>query len=214
MSRRNGAVVLGGAGVLGALVLLRRRAHASERAPIPFDFGRPVPLSTIAIVSSGWSALRGDRLHRALDIPLAVGTPILAIDRGVVVRVQPNDEGDAGRWIGVLHPSGVTSRYLHLDRVAVVPGQRVERGDLLGTSGDTGNSAAPHLHLDLRAPDYLLDLIEAHVGAPRGGWGPPLGPYGRSFAGEPWIPVDGYRTAVRRAAALARIPLFKKGGPR
>ena len=214
MSRRNAALALGGAGVVGALVFLNRRAHASARPPVPFDFGRPVPLSTAAIVSSGWSAVRGDRLHRALDIPLRIGTPIRAIDRGIVVRVQSSDEGDAGRWVGVLHPSGVTSRYLHLERVVVRPGQRVERGDVLGASGDTGKSAAPHLHLDLRAPDYLIELLAAHLGTPRGGWGPSLGPYGRSIPGEPWIPVDGYRPAVRRAAALARIPLFRTGGAR
>jgi murein DD-endopeptidase MepM/ murein hydrolase activator NlpD len=212
VSRRNAALLVGGAGAVGAMFVLNRRAQAARAEaayPLPLSFGRPVPASTLAIVSSGWSSWRDERVHRALDIPIPVGTPVLAIDRGIVVRVERDDVGDAGRWVGVLHPSGVTSRYLHLSRVAVRPGQRIERGDALGASGDTGNSAAPHLHLDLRAPDYLIDMIEARLGKPPGGWGPNLEPYGRSIPGEPWIPVDGYRPKVTFAAVHAGIPLFR-----
>jgi murein DD-endopeptidase MepM/ murein hydrolase activator NlpD len=202
-----GALVAAGAGALGLLALHRQAGAARAPSRAMLAFGRPVPATVRAIVSSGWARPRGDRMHRALDIPLAVGTPVLAIDDGIVVRVRHDDRGDAGRWVGVLHPSGVTSRSLHLARVLARPGARVRRGELLGLSGDSGNSAAPHLHLDLRAPSYLLPWIARWTGTPRGGWGPALEPHGRSIPGEPWIPVDGYRDGVQRDAAAAGVPL-------
>src|SRR5690606_4256883 len=129
-------------------------AGASPRGRLArlFELGRPTPPTVPTIVSSGWSRPRGDRLHRALDIPLPVGTPVRAVDGGVVVRVQRVDTGDAGRWIAIRHPSGLTSRYLHLSRTLVDLDDQVARGDVIGFSGDTGNSAGPHLHLDLRLP--------------------------------------------------------------
>lgn len=172
-----------------------------------FDLGRPVDRSTRAIITSGWSRPRKHGPHRAIDIPLPIGTPILAVDGGTVVHVQPHDRGDAGRWVAVRHPTGLTSRYLHLDRVLVAHGQQVRRGDVIGLSGDTGNSAAPHLHLDLRVPATSLPAIVAAIGSPRPGWGAPMRPFGHSIPGEPFVLVDGYRDDVRRDALAAGIPL-------
>lgn len=208
-------VIVAGAAGAFALVSLagRRQAHAAAptgpelaRDPL-FAFGRPVAVDTRALVSSGWARPRPGRIHRALDIPLAVGTPILAIDAGTVVRVQPEDTSDAGRWVAVQHPSGVTSRYLHLSRTLVKRGQTVARGETVGLSGNTGSSAGPHLHLDLRVPRAMLAIVEAAIGRPRTGWGPELRPFGHSIPGEPWIPVDEHRAVVLREAAEVGIPI-------
>jgi hypothetical protein len=163
------------------------------------------------IVSSGWARPRGKRLHRALDLPVPVGTPIHAIDEGRVVRVEPTDRGDAGIWVGVEHPSGLVSRYLHFSRADVVLGQWVERGAVLGLSGNTGHSTGPHLHLDLRVSRAMLATIERWIGKPRAGWGPELEPYGFSIPGEPWVPIDGYRDRVRKEAVEQGIPLYLDG---
>ncbi len=197
-------------GALTALALQPSRARAaSQRRPAPphFTLGRPTPTTVRTIVSSGWARPRSDRLHRALDIPLPVGTPILAVDRGVVVRVQRVDTGDAGQWLAIRHPSGLTSRYLHLSRTLVDLDDQVDRGQVIAFSGDTGNSAGPHLHLDLRVPADEL----ATLAAPRTGWGPPMAAYGHSIPGEPWIPVDGYRSIVERDARTEGIPLHGAG---
>lgn len=196
-------------GALTALALHPTVEAAPRARPSAglFDLGRPTPEDVRTIVSSGWSRPRGGRLHRAIDIPLPVGTPIRAIDRGVVIRVQRIDAGDAGRWIAIRHPSGLTSRYLHLSRTLVDLDDPVERGDVIGFSGDTGNSAGPHLHLDLRVPARELAAVERAIGRPRTGWGPPMTGYGHSIPGEPWLPVDGYRPIVEREARAAGIPL-------
>src|SRR5689334_1668190 len=135
---------------------------AAELPPAPSspafrpDFGRPVPLGVRAVVGSGWAGIRGTgptrRLHRGLDIGLPIGTPILAIDQGVVTHVHNQNTSDAGIWAAVRHPSGITSRYIHLSRTLVKVDQLVQRGELIGLSGDTASPGLPHLHLDLRAP--------------------------------------------------------------
>jgi murein DD-endopeptidase MepM/ murein hydrolase activator NlpD len=220
------ALVAAGAGALAFYAYARyadaRHSSPKTKAPKPqtaaappssrssLAFGRPVPTSVRALVSGGWARPRGERIHRALDIPVPVGTPIWAIDAGWVSRAQTEDESDAGIWVGVLHDSGVTSRYLHLSECKVEPGQRVARGDVLGLAGSTGRSTGPHLHLDLRVPDYLLPWIASQVGTPLGGWGPELKPHGFSIPGEPWIPVDDYRDIVKTEAAAAGIPLYSE----
>jgi hypothetical protein len=209
-------LILGGAAGAFALAQVlgaRRDAHAATspshaRAFAPlFDLGRPVPTDVRAIVSSGWARPRGSRLHRALDIPLATGTPILAVDAGTVVRVDADERGDAGRWIGVRHASGLTSRYLHLSRTLVEVGQAVARGERIGLSGNTGHSSGPHLHLDLRVPFAMLADVELEIGRPRSGWGPALGRFGHSIPGEPLVLVDGHRAVVEREAAEQGIPI-------
>ncbi|MCA9675603.1 MAG: peptidoglycan DD-metalloendopeptidase family protein [Myxococcales bacterium] len=203
-------LLLGG-GALGLVALRPRRAAASGRL---FALARPTPADVRTVVSSGWARPRGDRLHRALDLPVPLGTPIHAVDAGIVVRVQGEDAGDAGRWVGIRHPSGLTSRYLHLSKPLVELDARVERDAVVGLSGSTGNSAAPHLHLELRAPLHLLAAIERAVGKPHSGWGPAMAPYGYSIPGEPWVPVDGYRSIVESEARDQGIPLHGSAGLR
>jgi hypothetical protein len=101
----------------------------------------------------------------------------------------------------------MTSRYLHLSKALVDLDDQVERGRAIGRSGNTGDSAGPHLHLDLRVPLHVLAAVELEAGKPRTGWGPLMSPYGYSIPGEPWVPVDGYRSLVEREARAEGIPL-------
>jgi len=182
------------------------------------SFGRPVPAGVRAVLGSGWANPRGigptRRLHRAIDIGLPIGTPILAVDEGIVTHVQSQDIGDAGIWTAIRHPSGISSRYIHLSRTLVKVGQQVQRGERIGLSGDTASPGVPHLHLDLRAPAAMLAAIEAAIGRPRSGWGPEMKPFGYSIPGEPFIPVDAYREIVRTEAAAMGIPLRDPSLPR
>jgi hypothetical protein len=96
----------------------------------------------------------------AMDLDLPVGTPVRAAGPGTVVFVNSTcavgDTGcqsGAGRWVGVTHPDGKSSRYLHLQSVSVSVGQAVTTGTVVGTSGITGNAAVnPHLHYDEQKP--------------------------------------------------------------
>lgn len=116
-----------------------------------FTFGSVVPLN-LAYATSGYGASRdgGSRPHAGLDIDVPMGTPVYAAASGVV-----NEVDNEGR-IGILHPDirderGIyRTRYIHLSRQVVRPGDRVTAGQLIGYSGDT-LANHPHLHFEVRA---------------------------------------------------------------
>jgi peptidoglycan LD-endopeptidase LytH len=114
---------------------------------VPVDGVRPEEL-----VDSYDARRSGGRTHLALDIMARRGTPVLAADDGVVRRVSTNPLG--GRTVYVVdHAERFVHYYAHLDAYArgLREGQRVRKGQQLGTVGSTGNADrnAPHLHYQL-----------------------------------------------------------------
>ncbi len=65
-----------------------------------------------------------------------------------------------GNIIVLDHGYGIVTRYGHLDGFNVRPGQRVKRGDVIGFSGNTGRSTAPHLHYEVWVNDQMRNPIE------------------------------------------------------
>ncbi|MEL0166728.1 MAG: peptidoglycan DD-metalloendopeptidase family protein [Pseudomonadaceae bacterium] len=94
----------------------------------------------------------GPKGRYAIDIAMPVGTPIVAARAGQVVKIENNQTGrgnnPSGNFVRLLHDDGTMGVYLHLKRgsVQVSEGQRVNPGQLLALSGNTGNSTGPHLH--------------------------------------------------------------------
>ena len=94
----------------------------------------------------------GHHSYPAIDIGMPVGTTINASGPGVIQDARRSDTDARGLYVTVRHPDGIYSRYLHLSSVGVNVGQTVERGDVLGRSGNTGSSTSPHLHYDEQRP--------------------------------------------------------------
>ncbi|MDQ3036162.1 MAG: peptidoglycan DD-metalloendopeptidase family protein [Myxococcota bacterium] len=84
--------------------------------------------------------------NRANDI----GDSVVAAAAGTVTRVGNEGSRSYGRWIEIDHGNGYRTRYAHLHSQVVGTGQRVARGQRIGTVGDTGGSSGPHLHYELR----------------------------------------------------------------
>lgn len=168
--------------------------------------GRVAPINVTLTVLDGWSQ-RATGLHPALDIPMPVGTPILAAADGVATRVVPTDSSDAGIFIALTHADGVVSRYLHLSQAQITQGQAVTKGQQIGLSGSTGLSGGPHLHFDLFVPQALTAAVEQAVGKPTTGFFPNFG-FGVGIPAEPWLPVDGYSASTIANAKALGIPLF------
>lgn len=92
----------------------------------------------------------------AVDFDMTEGTPVHAARGGRVARiVEHNDRGcwedgcgKFANYIVVLHDDGTTGEYYHLrrDGALVEPGERIERGQKIGLSGNTGHTTMPHLH--------------------------------------------------------------------
>lgn len=200
MVRAKHLAIAGGLG-LGTYLLIRPRG---------LDAALTKPLAR-SIVGSGWGATRGDTIHRSIDLGGPVGEPVHAIAAGRVIRADRVDDSKAGRWVGLEHElpglGRVISRYLHLDVVGVELGQRVGRGQIIGTLGVSGTSGAwPHLHLDLLACGAALAAYRRMFPtAPTGGrqWFAGCTP----VAAEPLVPVDGYEPGVLAAARASGIPV-------
>lgn len=95
----------------------------------------------------GW---RFGRMHYGIDIPNASGTPVHASEGGVVTSYTGVHSG-YGNVVEISHGSGFTSRYAHLTKIMVIAGQRVGKGDVIGTVGTSGTaSSGAHLHFEIR----------------------------------------------------------------
>jgi murein DD-endopeptidase MepM/ murein hydrolase activator NlpD len=86
--------------------------------------------------------------HSGIDIASPTGTPIKAADGGVVSFAGWN--GNYGRLVIINHENGYTTYYGHCNTIKVKKGQRVARGDVIGTVGETGRTTGPHLHFEVR----------------------------------------------------------------
>jgi len=96
--------------------------------------------------------------HPGLDISVPRGTNVHAPADGVVVFSGAKQ--GYGNALVLDHGFGVVTRYGHLDVFNVRPGQRVRRGDVIGFSGNTGRSTAPHLHYEVWVNDQARNPIE------------------------------------------------------
>ncbi|GAA5514683.1 hypothetical protein Dcar01_03439 [Deinococcus carri] len=86
--------------------------------------------------------------HYGTDYPSPVGTPVTAVNDGVVVLAGKYPV--RGNLVVIDHGAGLTSLYFHQSRILVKVGQQVRRGEKIGEVGSTGLSAGPHLHLEMR----------------------------------------------------------------
>jgi murein DD-endopeptidase MepM/ murein hydrolase activator NlpD len=87
-------------------------------------------------------------IHTGVDISALVGTPVHAAADGVIYQAEYG--GGYGKMVIIEHGNGMTTRYAHLSRFDVIPGQEIRRGEILGFSGATGRATAPHLHFEVR----------------------------------------------------------------
>jgi murein DD-endopeptidase MepM/ murein hydrolase activator NlpD len=88
------------------------------------------------------------QMHEGLDIANRIGTPVIAPSDGIVS--DTGKDSAYGNFIVISHGFGINSRFLHLNRILVRPGQRVKRGDKIAEVGTTGKSTGPHLHYEVR----------------------------------------------------------------
>ena len=112
------------------------------------------------------------KTNTGVDFRASVGTPIFSVHDGRVVAVDNNDQGTS-RWsryqyglhIIIEHENNLSSLYAHLSKTTVKKGDVVKQGDLIGYSGNTGYSTAPHLHFGV----YWAPSIQYKKIAPAAG---------------------------------------------
>jgi murein DD-endopeptidase MepM/ murein hydrolase activator NlpD len=127
----------------------RQRANGEYAGVAGMNF--VVPISHNGI-SRGLSSY-----HMGYDYRAPEGTPVRAAQEGRVIETTSGWAGGFGISILVDHGGGLTTRYAHLSRIGVAPGQTVGQGETIGWSGNTGYSTGPHLHFETRAGGRAVD---------------------------------------------------------
>ena len=93
--------------------------------------------------------------HRGMDIATNFGNPVAAAADGSVT--EATFDKFYGNTVIISHGNGVVTQYCHLEKYVVQPGQKVHRGDILGTVGKTGKALGPHLHYEVRINDTAVN---------------------------------------------------------
>jgi murein DD-endopeptidase MepM/ murein hydrolase activator NlpD len=96
--------------------------------------------------------------HNGVDISAPAGKEVRAAADGIVVTAGRN--ANLGRSVRISHGYGVATLYGHLKELKVQPGQRVSRGDVIGTVGNSGRTTGYHLHYEVRVGDRPRNPIE------------------------------------------------------
>lgn len=118
------------------------------------------PLSGEASLSSPFGPrldpfTRGLALHTGLDFKAEYGQPARATAPGIVT--EADYAGGYGNMVELAHGHGLATRFGHLARITVRPGQRVAAGDVIGYVGSTGRSTGAHLHYETRIDGEPVD---------------------------------------------------------
>lgn len=94
---------------------------------------------------------RGDHIHAGVDLSIGTGVPVYAAQAGTVVRAEVFY--GYGNCIDIDHGNGLVTRYAHLSAFKVKKGDKVAKGEHIGTEGNTGGIYPVHLHFELRKND-------------------------------------------------------------
>jgi len=97
-------------------------------------------------------------MHPGIDLRAPRGTKIVAMAEGTVIEVGRMFVG-YGHYVRIAHKGTVSSLYAHMDDVEVKPGQKVERGQVLGNVGMTGWTTGPHLHFEVHAGEKVVNPL-------------------------------------------------------
>ncbi|MGZ5338121.1 MAG: murein hydrolase activator EnvC family protein [Thermoleophilaceae bacterium] len=108
-------------------------------------------------VSGSFGEARPGHMHAGIDIVVSEGTPIRAADSGRVALM--GWVGGYGNYTCVQHTSSLSTCYAHQSSFATSNGANVSQGQVIGYSGNTGNSTGPHLHFEVRVGGTPVDPL-------------------------------------------------------
>lgn len=154
-----GPVSVGGNGVtIGNTTVISREyfneklrsLNVMRRGTQEFVFPLAIPSPITSLFGWRTHPIFGDRrFHTGTDLGAPEGTPVVATQDGEVHIADYM--GGYGLIVILRHAEGtLETRYAHLSRILVRPGERVQQGEVVGLVGSTGNSTGPHLHFELR----------------------------------------------------------------
>ncbi|MCA3244260.1 MAG: peptidoglycan DD-metalloendopeptidase family protein [Alphaproteobacteria bacterium] len=96
--------------------------------------------------------------HTGINIAVPANTPVLATEDGTVLYAD-NGLRAYGNMVLIRHPGGMVSAYAHTNHLLVRKGERVQKGQVIAVSGQTGNVESPQLHFELRRNATAIDPL-------------------------------------------------------
>ena len=99
-----------------------------------------------------------DESHPGIDIAVPLGTPVRASGGGSVTAA--GYDAAYGLFVLLRHPSGYETMYGHMSRLVAAEGDEVQAGQVIGLSGNSGRSTAPHLHFEIRRDNKTVDPLD------------------------------------------------------
>lgn len=135
-----------------------RARLASSPAELTPGLGVPRywPLDEVGYITRGQVKAGGrDEAHPGIDIAVSIGSLVRA-SGGAVVR-QAGEDPEYGLFVLLEHPDEYQTMYGHLSRILVTPETTVAPGQVIGLTGNSGRSTAPHLHFEIRLRGLSLD---------------------------------------------------------
>jgi murein DD-endopeptidase MepM/ murein hydrolase activator NlpD len=116
------------------------------------------PLDESGYITRGQVKAGGrDEAHPGIDIAVAIGNLVRASGGATVAKA--GEDPEYGLYVLLDHSDGYESMYGHLSRSLVAAGDRVVPGQVIGLTGNTGRSTAPHLHFEIRLRGQSLDPL-------------------------------------------------------
>jgi murein DD-endopeptidase MepM/ murein hydrolase activator NlpD len=114
---------------------------------------QPIANKNLKMIASGFGyridpIYKTTKMHSGMDFTAVIGTKIYATGNGVIKKAE-YDRGGYGMVVVISHGYGYESLYGHMSKMAVKPGQKVQRGDVIGYVGSTGKSTGPHVHYEI-----------------------------------------------------------------
>ena len=110
--------------------------------------GRPVPGDVTSRFGHRTDPVNGKKgFHSGVDLGGRYGQKILATADGIVTKSLIN--GGYGHYVEISHGNGYTTKFAHMKKRLVKRGEKVKRGQAIGTMGSSGRSTGPHLHYEI-----------------------------------------------------------------
>ena len=124
---------------------------------------QPVLNKQLTLLTAGYGTIlnpfyRTPQSHQGVDYTIAEGSSVFATADGVVQDISDKNS-TLGKTIIIDHGNGYKTSYSHLLSAFVRRGQKVQRGDVIALTGNSGLSLAPHLHYEVRYNDLRVDPI-------------------------------------------------------
>ena len=127
-----------------------------EAVSIPFDYATPVYGTLTSDFGYRDHPIDGEyKFHYGVDIAVPMRTEVGCFSDGKVIFSGWGDIN--GNYIKVEHADGFTTLYAHLDEILVGTGDKVQKGETIAMSGQTGEASGPHLHFQIYSGDKLIN---------------------------------------------------------